>query len=377
MSTDKEKLYQERMERLDKTVKLEPVDKILSVFMGIAPAAVNMGMSLADYVEDMDAACDITLDYMDKLKTFDGINMHPPTRITVLLNLLWLSRVRVPGRELPADSIWQMEEKPIMTEDDYDLIIDKGFAAFQAQHLPKVADMAEIQLCQQYLGEKSPTNIKKFRDRGYINVACGLSTIPFEFLCGARSMTQFYFDCYRKPDKVKAAMDVMVPDLINLALMQTELMGIKGIWVGGWRAASALLSPKIWDNLVFPYYVQIVEALADKGVVSVLHWDQDWTRDLARLRELPAKTCILNPDGMTDVRKFKEIVGDRMAMIGDMPSSLFAVGTPEDIRSYVRDLVRDFGPQGLILCPGCDAPANTRPENMIAYAEACEEFSRV
>jgi len=374
MSTDKEKLYLERLNRLHKTINLEPVDKILSVYMGIAPAAVNMGMTLAKYIDDIDGACDVTLDYMDKLQTLDGINMHPPTRITVLLTLLWLSRVKVPGRELPENMLWQMEEKNVMTESDYDLILDKGFGAFQAQHLPKVADMAEMQMCQQYLGEKSPVNINKFRERGYINVSCGLATIPFEFLCGARSMTQFYFDCYRMPDKVKAVMDVMVPDLINSALMQTELMGINRIWVGGWRAASALLAPKIWDDLVFPYYYKIITALAEKGVISILHWDQDWTRDLERLKEFPARKCIFNPDGMTDMKKFKKVLGDHMSIMGDLPSSLFAVGTPQDIRNYVRDMVRDVGPSGLILCPGCDAPANTKPENMEAFAAACEEF---
>ena len=108
MSTDKERLYQERLNRLDKTMNLEPVDRILSVYMGIAPAAVNMGMTLAKYIEDIDAACEVTLDYMDKLQTFDGINLHPPTRITILLTMLWLSRVKVPGRELPENMLWQV-----------------------------------------------------------------------------------------------------------------------------------------------------------------------------------------------------------------------------------------------------------------------------
>ena len=38
-----------------------------------------------------------------------------------------------------------------------------------------------------------------------------------------------------------------------------------------------------------------IEALIEKNVVPVLHWDQDWSRDLERLKELPAKKCILNP----------------------------------------------------------------------------------
>jgi uroporphyrinogen-III decarboxylase len=154
-------------------------------------------------------------------------------------------------------------------------------------------------------------------------------------------------------------------------------MGIGGTWLGGWRAASALISPKLWNRFVWPYYLKLVDALVAAGVTPVLHWDQDWTRDLVRLQELPAKKCILNPDGMTDLHKFKELVGDRMAMMGDVPATLFAAGTPDDIYNYVRNLVRLFGSTGLILCPGCDAPINARPENMEAFVAASREYGDV
>ncbi|MCZ7542738.1 MAG: hypothetical protein M5R40_04020 [Anaerolineae bacterium] len=135
-----------------------------------------------------------------------------------------------------------------------------------------------------------------------------------------------------------------------------------------------MLSPSMWETFVFPYYRELVTALAAQGVGAVLHFDHDWTRDLARLRDLPAKRCILNLDGMTDIRKAKALLGDHMAIMGDVPSALFANGAPEAVRAYVRDLVRDVGPTGLLLCPGCDAPLNARPENVEAFVAAGREF---
>ena len=150
--------------------------------------------------------------------------------------------------------------------------------------------------------------------------------------------------------------------------------GIGGTWLGGWRSASGLLAPKLWDRFVWPYIVRLAEALIAKGITPILHWDQDWTRDVGRLVELPAKSCILNPDGMTDLRVFKEKVNGHMAVMGDVPASLFAAGTPDDIYDYVRYLVHEIGPEGLILCPGCDGPINTKPENMEAYVAAAHEI---
>ena len=39
----------------------------------------------------------------------------------------------------------------------------------------------------------------------------GVLTMPFEYLCGGRSFSQFVFDLYRMPDKVEAAMQAMMP----------------------------------------------------------------------------------------------------------------------------------------------------------------------
>ena len=89
--------------------------------------------------------------------------------------------------------------------------------------------------------------------------------------------------------------------------------------------------------------------MADQGIVPVLHFDQCWDKELTGYWSCRREKCVLNPDGMTNLRKDSEIVGDHMAVMGDVLSTLFAIGTPEEIRNYVRDLVRDIGPQGLLL----------------------------
>ena len=368
-----EQLYQERLSRINKAINREPVDRIPLIFMGSATMPRQMGMTMAEYVYNPAKSIDAALDYMDKLEV-DGCNVSPWYRPDVGLTSLWLSHIKMPGRELPDDSLWQVEEKEVMTVEDYDTIINQGFEAFMFQHLPKVIDMQIFQEGMAQAGEYNPIMFKKFIEQGLVILCGGITSIPFEFLCGGRSMMPFFMDLYRIPEKVKEVLDVMVPACIGVALQMVEQSGIRRVWVGGWRSASALLAPKLWDEFVFPYFQQVVSALAEKDVISVLHLDQDWTRDLARLRELPAGKCILNPDGMTDIRKAKEILGDHMAILGDVPPGLLASGTPDDVYNYVRDLIKDIGPQGLLLCPGCDAPINAKGENMVAMYEAGREF---
>ena len=54
-------------------------------------------------------------------------------------------------------------------------------------------------------------------------------------------------------------------------------------------------------------------------------------------------------------------------------TSLLSEGSPDEVYAYVRKLVRDVGPTGLILCPGCDAPLNSKPEDMQAFVAACTD----
>ncbi len=369
-------LYQERRARIERAMRCEPVDRIPVVYMGLAFSPRYMGMSIAKFCEDGEAACDVTIAAMDRLGGLDGINAPATGRITPGLTTVWLSRIGVPGRDLPPDSLWQVREEEIMTQADYDVIIEKGWQAFVMGYMPKVIDMAEFQEFMTWSQTRTISLLQRYREHGYAVITGGMGTIPFEYLCGGRSMEKFFLDLYRMPDKVQAAMDVAFPEIVGMTIGIAKTTGLPGVWLGGWRSASALLAPKLWNRFVWPYFVKFAHAVIDAGLTPILHWDQDWTRDLGRLTELPAKKCVLNPDGMTDVRKFKELVGDRMALMGDVPPALLAVGTPGDIRNYVRDLVRDIGPTGLLLCPGCDAPINAKPENMEAFVAAGKEFGK-
>jgi hypothetical protein len=48
---------------------------------------------------------------------------------------------------------------------------------------------------------------------------------------------------------------------------------------------------------------ELAELLAANGNIPIMHLDASWDRDIERFKELPAKTVILNTDGMTDLRR--------------------------------------------------------------------------
>lgn len=89
---------------------------------------------------------------------------------------------------------------------------------------------------------------------------------------------------------------------------------------------------------------------------------------------MPAQKSIINTDGMTDLRKARKILGEHTAIMGDVPAPLLATGTTQEVKDYVNCLIDDIGPKGLFIAPGCDAPANSKFENMVAMFEAANNW---
>ena len=75
-------------------------------------------------------------------------------------------------------------------------------------------------------------------------------------------------------------------------------------------------------------------------------------------------------DGETDIFKAKEVLGDHMCIMGDVPASMLFLDTPDNVYAYCTHLIRELGPGGFILQSGCDIPANAKLENVQAMVAA-------
>ena len=201
----------------------------------------------------------------------------------------------------------------------------------------------------------------------------GAISLPFEILCGARSLTGFFTDLLTIPDKVQKVMDVIMPYLVDPACKQAKTSELPGVWIGGWRAASNMISPAVWKRFAWPYIEKAVREVIASELVPILHLDSDWTRDLPYFKSLPVGKCILSTDGQTNLFKAKEILGDRMCLMGDVPAAMLAFGTPEEVGQYCSKLIRALGPDGFILHSGRDIPMDAQLANVQAMVAAASE----
>lgn len=362
-----EELYQQRLSRILKAVALEKPDRtpVVLQYSGFAAQVTNTAM--ADFLSSPARNIEAMIQAYHLVGDGDAINYG--AFWPYALSYDFMSKVRVPGVDLPENEMWQVVETELMISSDYDLIFKKGWPAFSEEFMKKrVFDDAPAEF---FPPHRKPINAReKWRANGVPVLSGGDITTPIEVLCGARSLMEFAIDLTQIPDRVQAAMDEIVPHLAHKAIGRASRLGYPAVWIGGWRSAPCLLSPAMWNRFVWPYFRQLVDEVVDEGLIAVLHLDSDWTRELERFRELPRAKCILALDGETDIYKAKEILGDHLCIMGDVPATLLYMETPDNVYEYSRKLVRELGPQGFILHSGCDIPTNAKLENVRAMVTA-------
>ena len=354
-------------------------EHVVSTQMGQAVApSYDDSITLGEYMDDTQKGIDAFLRFVDGINErapIDCINFAYPAGHKAALTMVWWSKLNMPGHELPADRVWQVEEAMRIKPEDYDKIIETGSTACITDKLfPELLTDEEIGRFFDYYVVNFEKYSMQYVDAGYPVLNSGIVCPPFDTLCGGRSMVKFFRDCYKMLDKVKEVEDIMFEELKQqiAGLPDPKPDYLIGRWVGGWRGG--MVKPEIWDALIWPYMKESCELLIEKGITPILHIDACWDPYVERFLELPAKKCILNPDGMTDMRRAREILGDHMALMGDGPSQMLTVCSKAEIEDYVRSLIDDIGPQGLFIAPGCDAPGSSKYENLVAIHEVAQEY---
>jgi hypothetical protein len=250
MATTQE-LLEQRKKRIADAIALRTPDRVPCVPLGDAFAARVVGVTIADFCTKPEVAYPTMIKAFTSLGEIDGIQ-HASYNVSAL-STIWLSKVKWPGRDLPVDELWQVEEQELMTPADYDAIIADGWGPWLGGFIERAGLGPEFELFGQWAGTL-PDAFKAWDAVGIPVLSPVIFTIPYEYFCGGRSLRAFILDLHRHPDKVQAAMDATMPALIEQARGVMGALGVTGVWLGGWRSASEFLSPKLWERFVPPYY---------------------------------------------------------------------------------------------------------------------------
>lgn len=279
---------------------------------------------------------------------------------------------RRPGYDLGDDEQFQFIEKSRMTQDDYKEIIAKGWAPWFNRYMCSIQNPPfknNIQLTARWIKLGMTANkLVKFLNGMGVEAISGTAMMPlFDQISLIRSFMDFCVDLYTEPDLIKEVIQKETPKVIKATLKNAGRSSVKRIQVFAMRSDANSISPKIFDEFSFPYLKNMIKAFHAAGYRTVLHADGNWIPMLDRFLELPKASIHFEFDGLTDLFKASEILAGWHSMRGDVPATMLAFGTADEVSEYCEKLIDGIGLKGgFILGSGCEIPMNSKSENLMA-----------
>jgi len=391
MSDDIKKLFDERLARYQATIALEPTDRMVVAGTGSNYfAEIYAGYSRQEIMYDMSKWTAAESKFVED---FPQIDLLRAGRIWgPVFDSVGFKLYKLPGRDLPADTDFQFVEGEWMKPEEYDVLIQNPVEFMVEYRLPRVlgefkekgsvrsymaflkGGMAFV-LMGQLMREKALSLENKY---GIPQPFQGAMLAPFDALAdGYRGLQGIMIDIFERPDKIIAACEALIPDLVNCAVATADPLKRYPIFMPLHRGNHPFLSPKQFDRFYWPPLKKAITLLIDAGYTVRAYLEGDWTPNWHHWNEMPKGKILCDVDNKADVAKAKKEIGSTVCLAGGIPDSMFMFGTPQEMRARVKELCETAGKEGgLILNGGCAIPYLTKPENFRAYIDATLEYGR-
>jgi uroporphyrinogen-III decarboxylase len=324
---------------------------------------------------------------------------------------------RWPGGNLPPDVGNQVVEQEFMKEDEYDFFLADPSDFIVRVWLPRVynslkplaklpplmrlgnnmiARMSMIFASEEFAQlaramERAGQEATKWnREVGRIDVemvSLGLPNawpIPFggvqppfsSFSNNFRTFRGVALDMFRQPEKLKAALNKIVEYNIATAAPVEKKEGELAIGhcAEPHRVSDEFMSNKQFEEFVWPNWKRAIEANLNLGYdIVTMFFEGRRDKQLEYFADFPKGRILIHMDH-TDIFRAKEILGDRVCLMGNVPLSLLQLGSPQDVEDYCKKLIKTCGKGGGFILANGGGIYDAKPENMKAMVDSVKKY---
>ncbi len=218
---------------------------------------------------------------------------------------------------------------------------------------------------------------EEFKARGFpvMNALEAGAHSPFDWISDYfRGMKGTMMDMYYRPDKLKAAIDIVTDPLIENAIMLAKELDEKVIGIPLHRGADPFMSNEKFGEFYWPSFKKMLLDLIDAGLTPAPYFSGQFENRLEFFQELPPGKIWAHWD-IIDLKKTREMVGDILCFSGNVPGPILISGTVQQTEDYVKELIDTFGDTGGLMIDGASAiPKESKPENVMAMTETVFKY---
>lgn len=412
-SPEAQAAYDRRWQRVMDCVALRQPDRMPVLFHTNLWLAKYGGMSIKQGMYDYElAATAIERACLE----FEPDLMSPQMKMMAIgpmLEAVELKQIQWPGHGVDDNQPFQYLDREYMSADEYDdfLLDPTGF--YLGKYLPRVAGAFDgLQPLANVVGDfylgltYTPIYFGLPPVRQSLEKLAFASRTAMEFLgreqvlehrlkclgfpygrltyCGApydivadymRGAKGMMTDLYRHRDKLHAVFDKVLRLSLRTTVARSRASGSQFVLIPIHWGPDAFMSQKQFEEFWWPTCRELLFRLVDAGLTPVVLWEADCTKRMETIGDIPPGKCIYWFE-RADLVKAYEVLGDVVALRGNISGSTLNTGTPEDVDAEVKRLVDNIWNKGgkLILDTAFGIPDEAPVENVRAMFAAAHRY---
>ncbi|MGB9846745.1 MAG: uroporphyrinogen decarboxylase family protein, partial [Desulfotomaculales bacterium] len=287
MTDEIRRLYEERLGRYQAAIALEKTDRMPIATGSNYFAEVYSGNTKQQTIYDSEQWLRAEEAF---LRDFPEVDVLRNNRIWApLYDAVGCRTYKLPGRDLPPRTQFQFVEEEYMKDDEYDVLINSPVEFMMDRLLPRIlgelaepgslrarfallkGGMAQVMMAQ-IMRNRSAYLEQKY---GMPQPMTGFFLAPFDVLADVlRGLKGILLDIYRRPEKVVEACEVLVDEMVNLALVTADPLKRYPIFVPTHKAC--FLSPKQFETFYWPSFKKTLERIIEAGYTVRAYLEGNW-----------------------------------------------------------------------------------------------------
>jgi uroporphyrinogen-III decarboxylase len=317
-----------------------------------------------------------------------------------------------PGHGVAKEQSYQANEGEYMKPEEYDDLIDDPSNYFTHSYLPRVFGKLDgfqmlpaltgivemygvagnfvpfglppVQATYKALFEAGAEALKwamamgafagEITAAGLPIITAGFTKAPFDFVGDTlRGTRGIMLDMYRCPDKLQEAMDRVTPLMIKMGIGTAMMSGNPMIFMPLHKGADGFLSDEQFKKFYWPTFRKVMMGLIEQGVVPMPAAEGSWTTRLEVMSDLPKGKTLWMIDN-SDIAKAKKTLGKVGCLFGNVQSDLLVLGTPQQVRDYVKKTIDTCAPGGGYIVSNGAFFDQAKAENVKAMVDFAKEY---
>ncbi len=411
-SSEAEKSYKERITRIKDAIQLKKLpDRVpacpLPNMFPFNYAGLTIQEAMYDYDKCVAAFKKYVLDFEPDMHI--GASGPGPGKFYEILDYKLYAW---PGHGVAPTSSYQCHEGEYMKAEEYDILITDPTFFFSNVYLPRVFGALEpwgmlpllpgivemygvafsfipfglppVQGTYKALFEAGAEALKwamamggvdgELKTLGFPNILGGFTKAPFDIIGDTlRGTKGIMMDMYRQPNKLLQALETITPIMINMGLGAARQTGNPLIFMPLHKGADGFLSDEQYKKFYWPTFNQVMVGLIEGGCIPLPAAEGGYNTRLQVIKDLPKGKTLWMFD-QTDIIKAKEIVGDTLCILGNVPSAMLQLATPQDVKDYCKKLIDTVGKGGGFIMGNGAFFDEAKPENVKAMIDFTKEY---